>query len=252
MHKELNRSLRITSLAVGILLLVFTIGFVFQLPWAIRLWPWPDSRLSYLFVGSILAAITVAMVWIGWIGEWGALPAGTLNIFVIAVTTTIFFLLLYFQGNHPMLLLYGVIGILIAFASGSAFLWSRRIPLYERYPTPLIVRFSFGIFLLVLILAGGALIFRLPIFPWPLNPDSSVIFGCIFIGDAFYFFYGLLYPRWHNARGQLLSFLAYDLVLIFPFLSFFYIGAVRPSPQFDHLYGGASAQRHNCNLLPVF
>jgi len=59
---------------------------------------------------------------------------------------------------------------------------------------------------------------RAPIFPWALNPDSSVLFGCIFIGDAFYFLHGLLYPRWHNARGQLLSFLAYDLVLIGPFL----------------------------------
>ncbi len=60
-----------------------------------------------------------------------------------------------------------------------------------------------------------------PIFPWKLNPDSSVIFGCIFLGDAFYFLYSLLYPRWHNALGQLLSFLAYDLVLIVPFLILF-------------------------------
>ena len=68
---------------------------------------------------------------------------------------------------------------------------------------------SFGLFTLILILAGGALIFRVPtIFPWPLNPDSSVLFGCIFLGDAFYFFYGLLVPRWSNACGQLLSFLA--------------------------------------------
>jgi hypothetical protein len=221
MNNGLNKSLRITALAVGILLLVLTIGLVFQLPWAISLWPWPDSPLSYLFIGSILAAVTVAVVWIGWIGEWGALPAGALNVFVIAVTTSMYFLLLYFQGNHPLLLVYGVIGILIAFASGATFLWSRRIPLSDTYPTPLFVRYSFGLFMLVLILAGGALIFRLPIFPWPLHPDSSVIFGCIFIGDAFYFFYGLLYPRWHNAQGQLLSFLAYDLVLIFPFLGFF-------------------------------
>ena len=221
MNNGLDKSLRIIALAVGILLFVLTIGFVFQLPWAISFWPWPDSRLSYLFVGSIFAAITVAVVWIGWIGEWGALPAGALNVFVIAVSTAIYFLQLYFQGHHPMFLFYGLIGILIAIVSGAAFLWSRRISLFEKTPTPLFVRLSFGIFMIVLILAGGALIFRLPIFPWPLNPDSSVIFGSIFIGDAFYFFYGLLYPRWHNARGQLLSFLAYDLVLIFPFLSFF-------------------------------
>lgn len=59
------------------------------------------------------------------------------------------------------------------------------------------------------------------IFPWPLRPDSSTLFGCIFLGDACYFFYGLLVPRWQNAYGQLLSFLAYDLVLIVPFLELF-------------------------------
>jgi hypothetical protein len=85
----------------------------------------------------------------------------------------------------------------------------------------LLVRVSFGVFIVSLILAGGALVFRIPVFPWALNADSSVIFGCIFIGDAFYFLYSLLYPRWHNALGQLLSFLAYDLVLILPFLLLF-------------------------------
>jgi hypothetical protein len=71
----------------------------------------------------------------------------------------------------------------------------------------------------------------MPVFPWALNPDSSVIFGCIFIGDAFYFLYGLLYPRWHNAAGQLLSFLAYDLVLIGPFLMLF--KTVKPEFMFS-------------------
>jgi len=35
------------------------------------------------------------------------------------------------------------------------------------------------------------------------------------------FLYGLSIPRWHNACGQLWSFLAYDIVLIFPFLLHF-------------------------------
>jgi len=81
-----------------------------------------------------------------------------------------------------------------------------------------VVRVSFGIFVATLLLAGTALILRMPIFPWDLNPDSSVVFGCIFLGDAFYFIYALLRPYWGNAFGQLLSFLAYDLVLIVPFL----------------------------------
>lgn len=225
MSNGLNTGLRVLTLAIGMILLLFTLGLVFQLAWATSLWPWPDSRLSYLFVGSIFAAIIGAVLWIGWTGEWGALPAGALNVFVIAVTTTLYFVLLFFQGRHP-LLSYSIIGILIALLSGSVFFWSRRFPLHRPFPTPLLVRLSFGLFVGVLVLAGGALVFRLPIFPWPLSPDSSVIFGCIFLGDAFYFLYGLLYPRWHNARGQLLSFLIYDLVLIVPFLTFF--ASVRP------------------------
>jgi hypothetical protein len=84
-------------------------------------------------------------------------------------------------------------------------------------------------FFVSLFFAGSALLFRLPIFPWDLNADSSIIFGCIFIGDAFYFLYGLIRPRWQNAFGQLLSFLAYDLVLIGPFL------ALSKTVDSDHL-----------------
>ncbi|MFL5626977.1 MAG: hypothetical protein ACJ788_15445 [Ktedonobacteraceae bacterium] len=227
MNTLMNKNLRIAGFVIGILLLVFTLGFVFQLPWAVNLWPWPDSRLSYLFIGSILAAVTVTVVWISWLGEWGALPGGALNVFVVAVTWTAYFLQRSFSGNHSPLLFYGIVGILIALVSAAAFLWSRRLPLHDTRPTPRFLLFSFGLFTVVLVLAAGALIFRFPtIFPWPLNPDSSVLFGCIFIGDAFYFFYGLLFPRWHNAYGQLLSFLAYDLVLIFPFLSLF--SSVKP------------------------
>ena len=87
---------------------------------------------------------------------------------------------------------------------------------------------------------------KLPIFPWALDPKSSVVFGCIFLGDAFYFLYGLFRPRWHNALGQLLSFLAYDLVLIFPFLALF--KTVKPEYQLNLivyvavlLYSGALA-----------
>jgi hypothetical protein len=222
MSTLMNTTLRIAGFVIGILLLILTLGFIFQLPWVVNLWPWSDSRLSYLFLGSILAAVTVAVLWISWLGEWGALPAGALNVFVIAVTWAGYFLRLSFSDKRSSLLAYGIVGILIALVSAAAFLWSRRLPLRDTRPTPRFLLFSFGLFTVILILAGGALIFRVPtIFPWPLNPDSSVLFGCIFLGDACYFFYGLLFPRWHNAFGQLLSFLAYDLILIFPFLGLF-------------------------------
>jgi hypothetical protein len=201
----------------GLIVLALAFGFILQIPFVTHLWPWTDGRLSYLFIGSILAAVSVAAVWIGWAGELGALPAGSLNIFIIAVTSAVFFL----QPDRVGLLPFGLTSILIALASGFAFLWSRRLPLRDSRPTPWPVRISFGIFVAVLLLTGSALILQKPIFPWKLNPDSSVIFGCIFIGDAFYLLYGLLVPLWHNAKGQLLSFLAYDLVLIVPFIGLF-------------------------------
>ncbi|MFT3890440.1 MAG: hypothetical protein QM730_02300 [Anaerolineales bacterium] len=90
-------------------------------------------------------------------------------------------------------------------ATGSCFVWDLHRRAYSR-------RWSVG-------LAQADL-------PLDLNPDSSIIFGCIFLGDAFYFLYGLLRPNWGNACGQLLSFLAYDLVLIVPFVLL--INTVKP------------------------
>jgi len=42
--------------------------------------------------------------------------------------------------------------------------------------------------------------------------------GWMFLGAAFYFAYGLLRPSWLNSAGQMIGFLAYDAVLIVPFL----------------------------------
>ena len=218
--------LRYLTLIGGLVMLLIAIGFVFQNPIAIKLWPWPDGRYSYLFIGSILAAASAAMLWVGWTGELGVLPAGSLNILVIAAMTSVYFFQLAFREDRPGLIPFGIASFLTAIASGTSFLMSRGLPFSDPRPTPLLVRISFAIFIVSLLFAGGALISGVQVFPWALNPNSSTIFGCIFIGDAFYFLYGLFRPRWQNARGQLLSFLAYDLVLIIPFLALF--NAVKP------------------------
>lgn len=211
------KTLRGLTLLGGLVVLLFAFGFIYRLPFAIAIWPWEDGRYSYLFVGSILAAVSIAMLWVGWSGEFGALPAGSLNIFVIALTTSTYFFKLASQGRRDMTL-FGILAAISALASLAAFFWSLKIPLKETRPMPKPVKISFGIFTASLFAAGGALILGAPIFPWALNPDSSVVFGCIFLGDAFYFLYGMFRPNWHNALGQLLSFLAYDLVLIVPFM----------------------------------
>lgn len=217
--------LRIVTFIGGLVILLFAFGFINRLPFATSIWPWEDGHYSFLFVGSILAAVSAAALWIGWTGEFGALPAGSLNVFVIALTTSIYFFKLASQGRTDMAL-FGALGLASAVASLAAFFWSLRIPLKETRPMPKPVKVSFWIFIASLFAAGGALILQAPIFPWKLNPDSSVVFGCIFLGDAFYFLYGMFRPNWHNALGQLLSFLAYDLVLILPFVGL--ISTVEP------------------------
>lgn len=222
MSNRLDISLRITGVLLSLLLIGLTVGFIFQVSWVTALWPWPDGRFSYLFIGSILAAVTAALAWISWSGEWGALPAGALNVAVIALTWAVYFLFSSLGGRQSFLLYYSLFFFVSGLLSAITFVWSRKFALPTERPTPRFVLISFGIFTIALLLAGAALVLRVPtIFPWPLQPDSSVLFGLIFLGDAFYFFYGLLVRRWYNAFGQLLSFLAYDLVLIGPFLVLF-------------------------------
>jgi hypothetical protein len=204
----------------GLVILAFAFSFIVRAPFALSIWPWDDGRYSYLFIGSILAAASAAAIWIGWSGELAALPAGSLNVFVIVLTSGIYFFNLAAQGRSNILP-FGIASVLMAVTSGAAFLWSRKLSLTDQRPTPKLVRVSFGIFIASLFLAGGMLVLRLPVFPWDLNPDSSVVFGCIFLGDAFYFLYSLYRPVWGNTCGQLLSFLAYDLVLIVPFIALF-------------------------------
>ena len=83
--------LRGVTLVSGLVFLVFAFGFILRLPFATAIWPWEDGRYSYLFIGSILAAVSAAALWVGWTGKFGALPAGSLNVFVIAITTSIYF-----------------------------------------------------------------------------------------------------------------------------------------------------------------
>lgn len=220
------KTIRTLILIGGLAVLALAFGFIFRIPLALNLWPWEDGRYSYLFVGSILAAVSAAMLWVGWTGELGVLPAGSLNIFVIAFGTTLYFFHQALQGRSE-LFAFASAAALMALVSGVTFLQMHRRFTASPLPTPMPVRVSFGIFAVTLILTGIALLLRQPIFPWDLNPDSSFVFGCIFLGDSFYFLYALLRPSWNNGFGQLLSFLVYDLVLIVPFVSL--LDTVQPS-----------------------
>jgi hypothetical protein len=88
------------------------------------------------------------------------------------------------------------------------------------------VRVSFAIFVVALLFVGGQMVLKVPgiTMPWPISTNEAVIYGWMFLGAAAYFAYALVRPGWGNAGGQLAGFLAYDLVLIFPFIARFSTG----------------------------
>jgi hypothetical protein len=204
-----------------LVLFVLVSGFLAQARWATGLWPWPAKPLSYIFIASILAAIAVPVLWITLTGEAAAIRAGALDLTVMYGGMFIYVLTLTGNPHEPRLWPYALAFGLAAAGSAGAYLFARHIPWVDPRPMPQLVRLSFGAFAMILIGAGGALLLHAGIFPWRLGQETSVMFGLIFLGAATYFIYGALDPHWGNAVGQLAGFLAYDLVLLAPFLERF-------------------------------
>lgn len=222
MKSSVSRFISIGFIVTGVLFLILTAGFFFQMTWATALWPWQDGRLSYIFVASIMAASAVPIIWIGMSGEFGAARAGAINLGTSALGIAVYLSLLYRQGGELKILLTAIASAVFLLVNLGIYNWSRRFPLQDRRSVPLAVRISFGVFAVVLVLVALALLLHSPtIFPWRLKPETSTVVGFIFLGAALYFVHSVLFPSWHNARGQLLGFLAYDLILIGPFLAHF-------------------------------
>ena len=218
----MSRRFRFWLAVVAGVVLVFALGFMLQASWATMFWPVPAGRLSHIFVSSILAAIGIPALWIALSNERRALAAGAIDLGItnagIAVAGLWFF---WTTGNVGMLLLGLTTAVLFLLCIWLSF-YGHGAPFLDRRPMPLIVRIAFAVFALLLGLTSTALLFVRPnTFPWPLSAENSVIYAFIFYGAMAYFLYGLVYPVWGNARGQLLGFLAYDAILIPPFISHF-------------------------------
>ena len=74
---------------------------------------------------------------------------------------------------------------------------------------------------------AGAIDLAADIFRWALGDETSVMFGFIYLGAAASFIWGFSAPDPAERDGQLVGFLAYDLVLIAPF-----------ADQFSEVSGG--------------
>ena len=242
----MNRFVRMAMVIIAIGQLILGFGFAFRLPFAISLWPFSyTGTMSHIFVGSIAAAAAASTLWCIWEREDGALAGIALDYMAIFLPLGIFALQAA-QGN-PRLTWFGIASLSGVVFGLLLFLYTVRIPVTPQPPLPGLVRISFVVFIIALIFVGGQMVLKIPnIIPWDLTPASSVIYGWMFLGAALYFAYTLARPSWHNAGGQLAGFLAYDLVLILPFLQ--RLPTIQPQYQLSQLiylavviYSGALA-----------
>jgi hypothetical protein len=218
-----ERILRALVCAFAAADLVLTLGYYFRWEWATSTWPWPVQPLDYLLVSSFLAGATCVILWLGLVGEWGAAAGASMNVGIMNLGGAIYL------AQHG-LARRAVTFFLFAAVNAAVVAWSIRKPIRDPRPVDKPLRISFGLFSAVLIFAAVQLLRRSPtIFPWSVEPDTEVMFGWLFLGSAVYFLYGFLRPSWGNARGQLIAFLAYDLVLLPPYLTLY------PQVEPEHL-----------------
>jgi hypothetical protein len=227
-HDRIHALLRGTAILAGSGMILLVLGFFAQASWAIQLWPWigadyyEDPQTSAIFLTSISLATAASLLWLGLSGEVGAAAGGALNLLLTFAGLAAFLIHTSAQqgGTYPLVgsVVCGVVVVLLS----ATFLLALRYPIRDQRPMPLLVRCSFAAFSLVLLLVGSALLLDAPdIYPWTIGSATATLYGWIFVGAALYFLYGALRPRWGNAAGQLLGFLAYDLVLLPPFLGHF-------------------------------
>lgn len=216
----MTRLLRTALYLVAIIQIALAIAFFFQAPQITSRWPFPGTTpLTFIFVASILAAAGASTVWALATRTDGALVGIGIDYVLILLPVSVLFWQPGASTGQAINPLYAGICFLGVLFGVWLILTAIRIPIPAQPKVPALVRWSFVVFILALLAVSIQLILKVPdILPWKITPDLSVLIGWMFIGAAGYFIYGLLRPSWGNAGGQLAGFLAYDLVLIVPFL----------------------------------
>jgi hypothetical protein len=209
---------QVLGVATALALLALAAGLFLLPPWAVGFWPWLAGPSTFYFLSSIAAGIAAPLLWVALAGEWGAMTGSGLFPFVTSAGVAQF---LWRRGASAESELATLAAAGALFSLAMVFT-GRRIPLRDARRAPPLVRFSFALFAVVLVLAGGALALgRAGVLPWPIAREPGVVCGWIFLGAAAGYVFGFLRPAWHNARGPLLGFLVYDLILLPPLLSHF-------------------------------
>jgi hypothetical protein len=216
----MTKFMRYVLLVVAALQLFFALAFFLQWPIAVNIWPFPGTTpLTFIFIASIAAAAGASTLWAAATENFGALGGIGLDYIAILLPVSILSFQIAAGGGNPTLAGYGVLCLTGVLFGVGIFVWSLRFPMDRTLPMPGLVRWSFVVFIVALLITSGRLILQIPTIPWAITPDLGVVIAAIFFGAALYFVYGLARPSWVNSAGQLVGFLAYDLVLIVPFLT---------------------------------
>ena len=240
---------RFASIVSGIGLTAVGAGLYTRASWATALWPWPDVRMTYIFLASVFAAAIAPSLWIGISGELAALAPGALNTLLLNLMFAVYLGARGLRRDEPKLLIAAAVNLAVIPIFVSLLKRSRAIPVRDLRPMPRVVTFAFWTICAMLIVVGLPLLVQVEhVFPWDLTPQTSTMFGCVFLGAAGYFAYVARKPYWAFGAPPLLGFLAYDLVLFTR-----YIGLLRkPSADLSGSYGaygsyGATASGNGVN-----
>jgi hypothetical protein len=216
----MTRFIRALLYMVSFIQLALAIAFIFQVPQITGMWPFPGTTpLTFIFVASIFAAAAASTVWALATRTDGALVGIGIDYLLILLPVSLLCWQLGASSGALNMTVYAVICFLGALFGVWLIIKAARIPIPPQPPAPALVRASFVVFIIALLYVSIQLILKVPeVLPWMITPELSVLIGWMFIGAAGYFIYAVLRPSWGNAGGQLAGFLAYDLVLIVPFL----------------------------------
>ncbi len=228
-----RKLIRIGVGAAGIASMIAAVALYFQWPIVADIWPWTGtyaalSPLSFYFLASIAASVGAPVLWIAAADKLHAAAPGAIDLLVSFIAIAVFM----FQGyaaepSNSRLLQSAVLVSGAAIANVVIFVLGRKMPDPDKRPIPALVRYSYFVFIAALVTVGGQLVLKTPsILPWDISVEASVVYGWIFLGASVYFAFAVVRSTWGNAAGQLLGFLAYDVVLILPFIRHF--SAVRP------------------------
>jgi hypothetical protein len=219
----MQRAIRAVLWVVIAIQIVLAVAFAFQVQPAIELWPFSGrTPLTNIFIGSIFAAAAASTAWCLVLRSDRGLAGIAIDYITIFAPFAVISFAQVVGGNTDSSLhvaAFGVVSAVGALVGVRLLRWSLSRPWRDPRPTPRLVRGSFVVFIIALLLVSGLLIVQVPdILPWAITPELSTLIGCMFLGASAYFAFGVVDPRWENAGGQLAGFLAYDIVLIVPFI----------------------------------